>query len=304
MKEFKIEKAPFIHTNETYKKTLTSYIIVFIPYLIYTIYMNRNIKTIFFLLLPLLLTLMLETIYKIIFIKNQTLKTYLKENFSIFSILFYPFLLNINTNITLIILSILIAYIPYKILLKKNYSLTILSYTVLIILLLITKKLELLNYNQQTNIINMLLNGSNLMSPLITILSFLYLSIKKDIKKEITLTSIITILLITTTTGLINKNFTYPIYFILTGGTLFITTILANDFYSPATKTGKILYGLFIGLTITIFRTISIYNILPLSILLASTFTFTFDYINEFINKKITYIVSIILIIITIIITI
>lgn len=304
MKEFKTTKGPFINTDETYKKTLTSYIVVFISYLIYAIYINKNIKTIFILLLPLILTLILETIYKILFIKNQSLKNYLKENFSIFSILFYPFLLNINTNITLIILSILIAYIPYKILLKKNYSLTILSYTALIILLLITKKLELLNYNNQTNIINMLLNGSNLMSPLITILSFIYLSIKKDIKKDITLTSIITILLITTTKGIISKNFTYPVYFLLTGGTLFITTILANDFYSPATKTGKILYGLFIGITITIFRAISSYNILPLSILLANTFTFIFDYINEFINKKIIYIISIILIIITIIITI
>lgn len=153
------------------------------------------------------------------------------------------------------------------------------------------------------NILNLLLNGSNLMCPLIALLSFIYLYIKKDIKKEITISSLLTILIITLIQGILNKNLYYPLYFTLTGATLFITILLAPDFYSPATKTGKILYGIFIGLLILILRKTSNYLIEPLSILIANTFTFTFDYINEFGNKKITYLITLILIILTIFLT-
>ena len=86
--------------------------------------------------------------------------------------------------------------------------------------------------------------------------------------------------------GLINDSVWFPIYFILTGGTIFITTILATDFYSPATKKGKIFYGIFIGITLTILRFISPYNVAPFSIFLANTFSFAFDYLSAFIERK------------------
>lgn len=299
MNEFVQTTGPFIHNEETYKKTIFSYIIVYIAFFIYTLYMNMNIRTLIFLTLPILITLILETIYKKIFVKNTELKTYLKENFSVYSILFLPYLLNINTPLYIIIISVIIGYILYKTLFKKWYSLTILSYLIYIILTI--KNLQQMETNQ--NILNLLLNGSNLMCPLIALLSFIYLYIKKDIKKEITISSLLTILIITLIQGILNKNLYYPLYFTLTGATLFITILLAPDFYSPATKTGKILYGIFIGLLILILRKTSNYLIEPLSILIANTFTFTFDYINEFGNKKITYLITLILIILTIFLT-
>lgn len=310
MKEFKTGTGPFIHTKENYTKRIFSYLIVFIPFFVYTFYINgltKNIssliQTIIFSLIPIITVLLLETIYKILFVKNQSLKKYLKENFSLFSILFFPFLLNIKTPVYIIILSIIIAYIFYKTLFKKWYSLTILSYLVYLMISIISNSLELLPfYKTNNNYIELLLNGSNLMCPLISILSFIYLYIKKDIKKEITISSLLTILFITIIYGLTKKNLLYPLYFLLTGGTLFIITILANDFYSPTTKTGKILYGSIIGILIIILRFISKYDITPLSIFIANTFTFTFDYINEFINKKITYIGLIITILITLLI--
>lgn len=315
MKEFNEYKGPYIHTKETYKNRIISYLIVFIPFFVYTIYTNTLttlstiIYPIIFTLLPIIIVGLLETIYKFIFIKTQSTKKYLKENFTLFSILFFPFLLNIKTPLYIVIISIIIGYILYKTIFKKWYSLTILSYIMYLILSLITKtNLEQLSilpitYNNlittNKNFINLILNGSGLMSPIITLLSFIYLIIKKDIKKEITISSIITILFITTIIGLTKKAIWFPFYFILTGGTLFITIILANDFYSPATKKGKIMYGIFIGLILTILRFISPYNVTPLSIFLANTFTFTFDYINEFINKKIIMIIEASIIIIT-----
>lgn len=307
MKQFKEYEGPFIHTKETYKKIMFSYIITFIPYFVYNFYINgimkHNInsllKPIIFNILPLLTVIILEIIYKLIFIKNQSFKNYLKENFSIFSILFFPFLLNINTPLYIILLSVLIGYILYKTLFKKWYSLTILSYLIYLLLSLITTnylsvvETYPINYNylvtSNSGFINLLLNGSDLMCPIITILAFLYLYIKKDIKYQITLSSLLTIIIITTIIGLYNNSIWYPIYFLLTGGTLFTITILANDFYSPATKNGKIMYGTFIGLLIVLTRFISSYSIAPFVILIANTFTFTFDYINEFVNKKIIY---------------
>lgn len=323
MKEFKEYEGPFIHTKETYKKIMFSYIITFVPFFVYNFYMNGIIKwqanknisdllyPLIFTFLPLLLVLIFETIYKMIFIKNQTFKNYLKENFSIFSILFFPFLLKINTPLYIIILSVILGYLLYKILFKKWYSLTILSYLIYLILgLLNPNYLEILkilpiNYNylvtSNGGFMNLLLNGSNLMCPIITILAFVYLYIKKDNKYQITISALITILFITTIIGLSNKSIWFPLYFILTGGTLFITTILASDFYSPATKGGKIMYGALIGLLIILIRFISNYNIAPFSIFIANTFTFALDYINEFLNKKIIYLTYTLLVILEIV---
>ena len=134
--------------------------------------------------------------------------------------------------------------------------------------------------------LNLLLNGSELMCPLISILAFFYLCIKKDIKYQITISSLTTIIIITLIIGLINKSIWFPLYFILTGGTIFITTILATDFYSPATKIGQILYGIFIGLLILLLRFVSPYNIAPFSIFLANTFSFAFDYLSIFLDRR------------------
>ena len=323
MKEFKEYEGPFIHTNETYQKIMFSYIVAFIPFFVYNFYMNGIIKwqetknindllyPVIFTLLPLLIILILEIIYKLIFVKNQSLKNYLKENFSIFSILFFPFLLKINTPLYIISLSTILGYLLYKTLFKKWYSLTIISYLIYLIIgffnpnYLEFLKILPIDYNylitSNTGFMNLLLNGSNLMSPIITILTFVYLYIKKDNKYQITISALITILFITTIIGLLNKSIWFPFYFILTGGTLFITTILASDFYSPATKNGKIMYGALIGLLIILLRFISNYNIAPFSIFIANTFTFTLDYINELINKKLIYLTYIILVILEIV---
>ena len=326
MKEFKEYNGPFIHSKENYKKIMFSYIIVFLPFTIYTLYINglskysetkeiiTIIKPIIFILLPIVTVLILEIIYKLIFIKNKSLKNHIKQNFSIFGILYFPFLLNIETPTYIILISTILGYILYKLLFKKWYSLTILSYVSYLVLTFILSNLNIptsieilniknINYNylvtSNGGFINLLLKGSALMCPLLSILSFIYLYIKKDIKYQITISSLITILLSTLIISIINKSLWFPLYFILTGGTLFVITILANDFYSPATKGGQIIYGIFIGLTIIILRFISSYNITPFSIFIAQTFTFTFDYINEFINKKIIYILLLIITLIT-----
>ena len=294
MNEFKEYTGPFVHSKETYKKIMMSYLIVFIPFLAYALYKNglQALKIIF---IPFIIVLLLELIFSL---KDKNFKKIIKENFEIFGILYFPFLLNINTPIYIIIISTVIGYIFHKLIFKKWYSLTILSYLVYIIINIIVCKgqyLEIIpmnpidyNFLIKSNIVfsNLLLNGSELMCPLISILAFIYLYIKKDIKYQITISSLLTIIIITLLIGLINDSVWFPIYFILTGGTIFITTILATDFYSPATKKGKIFYGIFIGITLTILRFISPYNVASFSIFLANTFSFAFDYLSAFIERK------------------
>lgn len=294
MNEFKEYTGPFVHSKETYKKIMMSYLIVFIPFLAYALYKNglQALKIIF---IPFIIVLLLELIFSL---KDKNFKKIIKENFEIFGILYFPFLLNINTPIYIIIISTVIGYIFHKLIFKKWYSLTILSYLVYIIINIIVCKgqyLEIIpmnpiDYNflitSNKGFLNLLLNGSELMCPLISILAFIYLYIKKDIKYQITISSLLTIIIITLLIGLINDSVWFPIYFILTGGTIFITTILATDFYSPATKKGKIFYGIFIGITLTILRFISPYNVAPFSIFLANTFSFAFDYLSAFIERK------------------
>ena len=326
MKEFKEYSGPFIHSKETYKKIMFSYIIVFLPFIIYTLYINglskynetkeitTILKPLIFILLPTITVFILEILYKLIFIKNKSLKDYIKQNFSIFGIIYFPLLLNIETPIYILLISTILGYILYKLLFKKWYSLTILSYVSYLILTFILSKFNISTYIEILNIkninynylitsnggyINLLLKGSALMCPLLSILSFIYLYIKKDIKYQITISAFITILLSTLIISIMNKCLWFPFYFILTGGTLFIITILTNDFYSPATKGGQIIYGVFIGVTIILLRFLSSYNIAPFSIFIAQTFTFAFDYINEFINKKIIYIILLIIVLIT-----
>ena len=294
MNEFKEYTGPFVHSKETYKKIMMSYLIVFIPYLAYAIYIN-GIKSLQIIFSPLIIVLLLELIFSL---KNKNFKNIIKENFSIFGILFFPFLLNIKTPHYIVLISTIIVYLLHKLIFKKWYSITILSYTIYILLNLIINKgiyLEIINMNpidynflvtSNKGFLNLLLNGSELMCPLISILAFFYLCIKKDIKYQITISSLTTIIIITLIIGLINKSIWFPLYFILTGGTIFITTILATDFYSPATKIGQILYGIFIGLLILLLRFVSPYNIAPFSIFLANTFSFAFDYLSIFLDRR------------------
>lgn len=294
MNEFKEYTGPFIHSKETYKKIMMSYLIVFIPYLAYALYTN-GIKSLKIIFIPLIVVLLLELIFSL---KNKNFKNIIKENFSIFGIIFFPFILNPKIPLYIVLISTIIGYLLHKLIFKKWYSLTILSYVVYILLNLIINKgnyLEIISMNpidydflitSNKGFSNILLNGSGLMCPLISILTFFYLYIKKDIKYQITISSLITIIIITLIIGLINKSIWFPLYFILTGGTLFITTILATDFYSPATKIGQILYGIFIGLLIVLLRFVSPYNIEPFSIFLANTFSFAFDYLSIFLDRR------------------
>ena len=116
MNEFKEYTGPFVHSKETYKKIMMSYLIVFIPYLAYAIYIN-GIKSLQIIFSPLIIVLLLELIFSL---KNKNFKNIIKENFSIFGILFFPFLLNIKAPLYIVLISTIIGYLLHKLIFKKG----------------------------------------------------------------------------------------------------------------------------------------------------------------------------------------
>lgn len=326
MKNFRLYNGPFVHSNDTYRSRMFSYLIVFIPFLAYVFYSNginpyleksisfkEMLYPLIFVISPIIIVFVLEILYKTIFDSKKNFKSYFKTSFALFSSLFTSLLFNINTPFWIIVLATIISYVLYKILFNKVCSLSILTYVIGMTIVIILGKSVNVNLSNLYNGIgdftslvtnnggfdNLLLDGSYLVPGLISIFGFLYLILKKDSKYLISCSALISILISTFIISLISGvGIWYPFYFLLTNGVLFLILILASDFYGPATIDGQIMYGLLLGLLIIIFRYISNVDITFMSLFVMNTFSFFLDKISELGNKKIAYIAIIILIII------
>lgn len=93
-------------------------------------------------------------------------------------------------------------------------------------------------------------------SKFLILIALAYLIMRKVIKWPIPVFSIGTVFLMTLIIGLMNDmNVWYPVFHILSGGFLFGMTFMATDpVTSPTTKSGQILYGIFIGIMVVIMR--------------------------------------------------
>ena len=98
--------------------------------------------------------------------------------------------------------------------------------------------------------------GLGITCSILLILAFLYLCYKKAIKWEITVTYILTVFGMSAFIGLFSKfGYWYPIYQVISGGLLFGAIFLATDQMStPTTTSGKVLYGLCLGILTIILR--------------------------------------------------
>lgn len=98
-------------------------------------------------------------------------------------------------------------------------------------------------------------------SRLLIILALIYLIATKTIKWRIPIYYIGTVFFMTLFIGLNQEmNIWYPIFHVLSGGLLFGATFMATDpVTSPITKTGQIIYAIFIGIITVILRFVGPY---------------------------------------------
>lgn len=93
-------------------------------------------------------------------------------------------------------------------------------------------------------------------SKFLILIALAYLIMTKTIKWTIPIFSIGTVVLMTLIIGFMNDmNVWYPVFQILSGGLLFGMTFMATDpVTSPTTRTGQIIYGIFMGILVVVLR--------------------------------------------------
>jgi Na+-translocating ferredoxin:NAD+ oxidoreductase RnfD subunit len=157
------------------------------------------------------------------------------------------------------------------------------------------------------NILSYTLGLNHYLSPILAIISFIYLFLKKSIKYNIAFSYILTFIFIMLPFGLLNNmNIWYLFFQITTGNILFLTIFCSIDYQNtPTTGEGQIIYGIILGLITSILRFIipelSVVITLILGPLLFTKIINKISFKLKY-NKKYYYIVlsiSIVLVIIT-----
>lgn len=275
MKEFKKIDKVFIKSNNTTNKIFNRYLYCLIPFIliiiISSIILNDKLEIIN-LLKSLSLSILCCSITQFIFNKlnknNNITKIFLEDNILTISIILGLFA--INTNYIIIIISSIITIIV------KNYNKNILISSSLYGILIIGISNYLLNidtplYNlsklsyigtysnivkEYGNIINYIIYNKYYLSFILSLISFIYLFLKKSIKYNIIISYILTFSFIILFIGIFNNmNIWYLFFQLTTGNILFLSIFCLADYpNSPITTEGQILYGIILGIITSILR--------------------------------------------------
>ena len=149
-------------------------------------------------------------------------------------------------------------------------------------------------------------NKQLFLSPIILIISFLYLFINKSIKYNIVFSYIGTILIMLISLGFIKySDFTFPMYQLLNNYILFFGIYMVTDYgVSPTNGEGQIIYGIIIGILSVLFITFipkigTIISIIIGSLLLTNItekYSFKLKYNHKFYNTIIFSSISLLII--------
>lgn len=203
----------------------------------------------------------LSSILNKIFLENQTLTIAIILGF-----------FSINASIPVTIISAIITIIIKNIFSHKTFSSTL--YGLLIIL--VVKQFQNTLDTPLTNLANLLYTdtfenvvlpyGSILkyilgltpyyLSPILSIMSFIYLFHKKSIKYNIVFSYILTISFVMLVFGIFNNmNIWYLLFQLTTGNLLFLSVFCLTDYPdTPTTEEGQLIYGIILGLLTSILR--------------------------------------------------
>ena len=246
----------YINSKITIDKYILKYIYGLIPLIMYGIYKNGillynlnliNFLEIFKILYLLIISLIIYTIYCLIFKKK------IKLNLEVLNILIIPLFMPPSVNILIYTITLFIGLIINHYLSKVlKYNNTTFMILFILLFLIIFKNYNYLNLAEATKSYSFsfldLLFGRNTAgiassSIIIGLLLIIYFSIFTIYKKEITLSSIISFILLI---GLLNN---FNIVNILNGNAILSLILIAPDMLStPIKRNEKIIYGIIIGL--------------------------------------------------------
>jgi len=277
MKEFKKVTKVFIKSNNTVNKIFNRYLFSLIPYiiliLIYNLIWGTKLEIINLLKsisISLVVSIIVQYIFNIIK-KEKNISNIFLDN-SIITISIILGLFSINSSILVIVLGSLITII-----IKNTYkSINISSSLYGILFILLSKyylndlntplsNLSNLSYIDTFNnivkpygsILNYTLGlTTGYLSPILSILVFIYLFHKKSIKYNIFFSYILTFSFIMLSFGILNNmNIWYLFFQLTTGNILFLSVFCLTDYpNTPTTGEGQIIYGIILGIITSILR--------------------------------------------------
>ena len=281
---------PFIKSKNTTNKMMLNLLVSLIPIIVFTIYKNGVIPyqagkiefvyilyPLLFILLPALVSFLIETIYAIIFLKkrNKEIISYIKSSYSFFPGLFLGLILPINMPIWIVLLGAVIASLSKMIFggFGKNwFNPALVGYLFIFIFFTsyfqinggylnklevdtISTSTPLTNsivvegigdydslvkpYGNLGNFFNGMIPGSlGETSTLLCLIAFIYLTITGVIKWKISIVYVLTVFFATFLIGNINNlGIWYPLFQILSGGLMFGAVFMATDPVTSPTTT-------------------------------------------------------------------
>lgn len=277
MKEYKTENKVFIKSNNNTTKIFNRYLYCLLPFIlliiIYNLIWGTNAHIINLLKsisISLIICLLIQYIFNLIKKENNIIKLFLEDRILTISIILGLF--SINSSLLIIILSSVVTIIIKNIF--KNTFVSSSLYGILIILISsyfnndintpLNNLKELSYIDTYTNIIkpygsilDYTIGLNNIyLSPILSIISFIYLFNKKSIKYNIVVSYILTFSFVMLIFGLFNDmNIWYLFLQLTTGNILFLTVFCLPDYpNTPITGEGQIIYGMILGLITSIFR--------------------------------------------------
>lgn len=277
MKEFKKVNKVFIKSNNHTNKIFNRYLYSLIPFILLIIIYNLiwgSTNIIISLLKSISISLIFNTITQYIFNiahnKKELRKIFLEDKILSISIIIGLFA--INSNIIIIIISSILTIIIKNIFKQKTLSSSL--YGILFILLsnYFLNNIETPLYNlahlsyrdtfdniikPYGSIIDYIIGlNSYYLSPILSVIAFIYLFNKKSIKYNIVFSYILTIIFTMLFIGLFNNMNIWYLLFQLTTGNLLFLLIFTGVEYSdtPTTEEGQLIYGIIIGLITCILR--------------------------------------------------
>lgn len=281
---------PFIKSKNTTNKMMLNLLVSLIPIIVFTVYKNGVLPyqagkvefiyilyPLLFILLPALVSFLIETIYAIIFLnkRNKDIFKYIKSSYSFFPGLFLGLILPINMPIWIVLLGAVIASLSKMIFggFGKNwFNPALVGY--LFIFIFFTSyfqinggylnKLEVDTISTSTPLTNSIVvegigDYDSLVKPygslvnfftgmipgsigetsaLLCLVAFIYLTITGVIKWKIPIVYVLTVFFATFLIGNINNlGIWYPLFQILSGGLMFGAVFMATDPVTSPTTT-------------------------------------------------------------------
>lgn len=276
MKTFnKVDKV-YIKSNNTTNKIFNRYLFCLIPYILLIILYNliwgkfKNIINLFIsTIIALIILVIIQLIFNIIKKRNNNIKSILIDDKNLMISIILG-LFNINSTILITIISSIITSIIKN--LQKKITLSSALYGILSIIVLNyflnTLDTPLINLSKLSyvdkfdnvlkpygNILQYTI-GTYYLSPILSLIVFIYLFSKKSIKYNIVISYLLTITLTFLSFGLLNNmNIWYLFFHLTSGNLLFLIIFLGTDYSNtPTTGEGQFLYGIILGTITSILR--------------------------------------------------